>query len=72
MDMAGQPRLFDLAVEAGNIQILWEHPHGWSVHITTRRQGSAWGDEPAEFYSALSTSELVDVISASLSGLLGL
>lgn len=72
MDFDGQLALFEAAVEAGVMQVHWEHPHGWTVHIKARRQGESWGSTPAHFYSELSTEELLDVIVAVWAKLLGL
>lgn len=72
MDMTGQPRLFALAIEAGQMQVLWDGHRGWSVRTQVRRQGDTWGSEPAAFYSELSTEELLEVICAEWAQLLGL
>lgn len=71
MDMTGQPRLFKTAVEAAHVSLIWGGHQGWSVSVAARRQGDTWSTEPNSFYGGLTTDELLDVITAELSVLLG-
>jgi len=63
--MTGEPRLFEPAIEAGQMQIHYEWPHGWTVMINVRRSGDTWDRQPAEFYACLSAGELLDTICAA-------
>jgi len=62
-----QDRLFRLAVESVNVNANHVAGEGWSVTITSRRQGEQWDESGASTYSSLSTAELLDVIDAELS-----
>lgn len=72
MDMTGQPRLFKLAIEAGQMQIHHDGHHGWSLYVHTRRCGDTWQSETPQFYGGLGTAELLDTICAVWADELGL
>ena len=67
-----QPRLFTLGVEALQVTVLHRPNRGWSVSVSARRQGDAWGDEQTRRYESLSRGELADVIGSELERILGL
>lgn len=72
MDQLDQPRLFRLAVEAVTVSAHFDMGRGWHVAITARRGDETWQEATQEVYDCLSSSELVDVLCASLSLQLGL
>ena len=70
--MDGQTRLFRLAPEAVTIQAHFVGGEGWELLIRVRRGDETWDDSHQEHYSFLTTTELVDVLTADLAGALGL
>lgn len=72
MDMTQQPRLFVTAIEALHLNVQHNGHEGWSMHMSYRRQGDAWGDSLPVFHGGLSTEELLDVVCAEVALALGL
>lgn len=65
-----QERLFRLAVEAGGVSFAHEAGRGWRLTITVRRGRGAHDEVERSDYSALTTVELLDTISAHLDSVL--
>lgn len=43
----------------------------WSLRLQGRREHAGWGDDRPRSYAGLSTTELLDVVTAELERLLG-
>lgn len=65
-------RLFRLAVDAIDVSAHHEGRDGWHLRLRVRRADEPWSEVDAVTYSHLTTSELLDVMAAHLSGELGL
>lgn len=65
-------RLFRLAVDAIDISAHHEGRDGWHLRVRFRRADESWGDVEPTVYSHLTTSELLDVITAEFATHLGL
>lgn len=67
-----QDRLFRLAVEDLHVHAHFVMGQGWQLSFRARRGDETWQEAVQESYSCLSSSELADVIAASVSLVLGL
>jgi hypothetical protein len=63
-------RLHAPAFAVLSVQAVWEWPDGWGVRIGGRREGSDQYEH--EWYGALDSPELLDVVGAVLELKLGL
>lgn len=63
----GQQQLDLGVVAAFTVNGLWVPYCGWELMINFRREFARWGGKPAEFYSELSTDEMLSVLEAELS-----
>ena len=54
-----RPALAGVLLQAG-----WRYPDGWTVRLSTRREGEAWQCWESDVYERLSTSEALDVLDA--------
>ena len=61
-----QQRLFRLAVESGQITFNHEPGRGWRLVFGVRRGDESWHDAEIDTYEALTTVELLSVISTCL------
>lgn len=61
-----EQRLFRLAVEAGAVTFQHVPGEGWRCVLWTRRGDEEWSDSERDFYSHLTTRELLDTIGAVL------
>lgn len=66
-----QDRLFRLPVAAITVTAYYEAPEGWRLVITARRADESWTDTRPEWYSHLTSNEMLDVLSAALATQLG-
>jgi hypothetical protein len=71
MEHTDRGALFLPATAAFTVSARWEYPAGWFVVVQHRHAGGAWQEcEPLAF-DHLSTEEVVDVLEAVVSDLLG-
>lgn len=66
-----QPALWTPAVAAFSLHAHWEHPSGWVLVTSHRREGEPADSWSGDRYEALATDEVLDVAQATLGGLLG-